>query len=127
MSEMLVRDHDRLVKYQRTAPLSDGRPAYIIACPMCHRDVGGGISPSTGTSQLWAHVCVRNADTVERYELYKEAAEKWAREQIDIDVTVHPGTQFCRSCDRGGTSEAAAVTHAATCKPARILNLKREP
>lgn len=60
------------------------------------------------------------------YELYEEAAEKWAREQIDIDVTVHPGTQFCRSCDRGGTSEAAAVTHAADCKAARILNLKME-
>ena len=62
----------------------------------------------------------------DQYERYKEAAEAWAREQIDIDVTVHPGTQFCRSCERGGTSEAAAVTHAADCKAARILGLKRE-
>ena len=131
MSEMLVRDHDRLVKYQRTAPLSDGRPAYIIACPMCHRDVGGGISPSTGTSQLWAHVCVRNADTVERYELYKEAAEKWARDCVnDQNGWCYDHEHCCWKCMDCyaplDPCDKSPAVHAADCKAARILNLKRE-
>lgn len=76
------------------------------------------------------------------YDLYKEAAEKWARAREDHDVGFEavnwgdPLRRFlilsCRECDvatRGKVNDESelSIVHAADCKAARILGLKREP
>lgn len=75
------------------------------------------------------------------YELLKEAAEKWARAREDHDVGFEavnwgdPLRRFlilsCRECDvatRGKVNDESelSIVHAAGCRAARILGLKRE-
>ena len=67
----------------------------------------------------------------DQYELYKEAAEKWAEDAtvdvfgLDEDEDTPPTRWRCNGCMRiewRGTP----VVHTADCKAARILGLKRE-
>lgn len=64
------------------------------------------------------------------HELYKEGAEKWAKEQVEYyNEPFASGPSFegwnCESCERGHHSDASNA-HAADCKAARILDLPRE-
>lgn len=64
----------------------------------------------------------------DQYELYKEAAEKWAEEQTPERKG---GRAKCLVCERtmyfnGANGMRPEVNHTATCKAARILGLKRE-
>jgi len=58
------------------------------------------------------------------HDLYKEAAEKWAR---DVALRDHgAAAPECMSCDRNSEPGDMEVIHTADCKAARILGLKRE-
>lgn len=67
----------------------------------------------------------------DQYELYKEAAEKWAKDKISEDKhfttefgdAVSHETWVCGACNR---SSSVNVVHTADCKAARILGLKME-
>lgn len=64
----------------------------------------------------------------DRLALLTEAAEDWAKEQVEYyNDPFTPGFEGwnCESCERGHHSDASN-THTANCKAARILGLKRE-
>lgn len=67
----------------------------------------------------------------DQYELYKEAAEKWAKERAALDNGwSYNHEHCCWTCMECYVAlqpfDQSPVLHAATCKAARILNLKME-
>jgi len=77
-------------------------------------------------------VSVPSANTVtiprDLHELYKEAAERWATNRIRFRRSrVLRSAWRCECCGRSNVEHDSMVVHAADCKAARILGLKREP
>ena len=78
--------------------------------------------------------CKGDPETVtisrDHYDLLKEAAEEWAKDWRRPTQLLR--TVRCKSClsatriDELNTYHSAMVVHAADCKAARILGLKRE-
>ena len=68
----------------------------------------------------------------DQYELYKEAAEKWARDCVnDQNGWCYDHEHCCWKCMDCyaplDPCDKSPAVHAADCKAARILGLKREP
>ncbi len=63
----------------------------------------------------------------DQHELYKEAAEKWARGQIyALGDSLAWSCKSCKALTVGVSRLETDDKHAANCKAAKILGLKRE-